>query len=204
MIRRVEDNLVRWTPRLVVGLGVIVVLLAGVAVYTLTQYQPKTACADDPQGRECQNIRADGAKAQSKRVACIAFRQVGYVCPAPKSKVRQELSVNGSTKEENPDDPSDRPAVQPSSPDGPPAPGDASSGVDGDGDSGAPSSGGSSDTPSTGDEGGEEGGGGEPPAGEQPDSPPSTIGQGVGDIVDGATGTVCGATGSLGVPVCLP
>lgn len=83
-MKRLETWILKYSPRFIVTLTCLAVLLIGVAAYILTQYQPKTACQRDPQGRECQQLRADGAQAQTKRVACIPFRQVGYVCPAPK------------------------------------------------------------------------------------------------------------------------
>lgn len=83
MRARVESWILKHAPRFIGALAVVAALLIAVAGYIITQYQPKTACEREPESHECQRLRAEGAKAQSKRVACIPFRQVGYLCPAP-------------------------------------------------------------------------------------------------------------------------
>ena len=177
--------------RVNMAFGLSLLLLLGAVIYVIASYQPKTACQSDPRGRECQQIRADGAKAQSLRVACIPFRQVGYACPAPEGE-RIPPPRGGS------DGPDQRPAGGPGT-DQPDSGADPSGGGGNDppGSPAPPDT----DPPGTGGGGGSDpddpgtgGGGGTPP---EPTPPPTLGGLGVQTPLDP---TIC----SLPVSLCAP
>lgn len=181
--------------RVNIAFGLSLALLFGAVIYVILSYQPKTACQSDAKGRECQQIRADGAKAQSLRVACIPFRQVGYACPAPKDE-RTPRPTGGD------DGPTQRPAGGPG-PDQPDSGADPGGGGGGDppGSPAPPPA----DPPGTGGGGGSDpddpgaGGGGGTPVEPTPPAPPT-----LGDTIDGATGIVCDTIGVRLPGVCTP
>jgi len=74
--------------------GALVAIAIGTVAFVLgvhnsteiTQVE-HSACQVEPEGRACQVARRESAKAESIATACISFRQVGYPCPRPGSKV---------------------------------------------------------------------------------------------------------------------
>lgn len=202
-MRRAEDWLMKNSPRILTGLLAIVVVLIGVAVYILIQYQPKTACQTNPQGRECQQIKVESDKARTPRSACVITRLAGLGCPAledrrAKAKDNEKRQPEGDTNAPSTQGTSSNEGstVQPQS-SGPPS---------GSGGGGGSAGGGVVEPPV------------DPPAPEPqepspPASPPSPSPEppaqspspSVGQTVDGVIGTVDDATGGVvcSLPVAL-
>lgn len=99
-MKRLDDKLIKWTPRITAILSFIVVLLAGTAVYILMEYQPKTACERNPVGKACQAIKIESDKARSVRSACVILKKAGYPCPV--GDVRKRVEKKGNPDERSP------------------------------------------------------------------------------------------------------
>lgn len=201
---RFEERLVKWSPRITLILSATVVVLAGVAVYILTQYQPKTACERDPSSRACQKIKVESDKERNVRSACVILHKAGYKCPV--GDVRQRIEKRKDTRDggettvrpsSQPDpDPSGGPAAtEPPPPSG--DNGDSSPPGDQPGPVGPPPAP-TPDPPSPPSP--------DPPRAPDPPSPPASpptlgdqVGGAAGETIDGATGTVCQLTNALGV-----
>lgn len=142
-----EDRLVKWSPRITLVLSATVVVLAGIAVYILIQYQPKTACQTDPAGRECQSLKVESDKYRTPRSACVITRLAGLGCPALEDRRRSlpddqfptgKGARNGSTTEVPPSgESSPSGPASPAVPTGP-DPGDDPAGGSGSGGDGSP------------------------------------------------------------------
>lgn len=103
-----EEALMRWLPKVLLGFLAVVIVLSGVAVYTLLEYQPKTACQRDSGGRECQQLKVESDRQRSKNSACVITRRAGLGCPAlgqtgPIEKLLAEL-LAGDRPDEGSDD----------------------------------------------------------------------------------------------------
>lgn len=118
-----------WIRRLAIGLvGAVLFLAAVVAIVAKRGEDTRSIvtriseCEHDAESAACQEIRQEGAEAQSVATACITIRQGGYPCPRPGSKAaRRQVELHTTTSipateaaEPAPDPGSDQP--QPGSP----------------------------------------------------------------------------------------
>jgi hypothetical protein len=173
-----DEALARWSPRITLVLSGFVVILAGVAVYTLVHYQPKTACSTDPAGDKCQQIFEDTIRAFGPETLDTLHHKLHH---------RAQVKPEGEQRDLHKPDGSDNPhgGAEPTSPSGS---GDVGNGGSPPGVSPGPDP--SPSPPPT-----------APPAPTPPSDPPAPpspppnnpvdgIQQGLNDTVDGAQGAV--------------
>lgn len=99
-----EERLVRWSPRITLVLSGIVVILAGLAVYTLMNYQPKSACSDDPAGDKCQQLFKDTIRAFGPETLDVLIHKLDRrVRIRPNRKDRDHASQPPSRPSSQPD-----------------------------------------------------------------------------------------------------
>lgn len=93
-----EDSrgIVRLVRGLAVGLIVALLILGAAVVGTYLRGESTRSivtkvseCEQNAASAACQQIRKEGAEAQSQAVACITIRQGGYPCPRPGSTPSQ-------------------------------------------------------------------------------------------------------------------
>lgn len=89
------------------SLIVAILAIAGTTYAIVSTHEVKTevtqiqhsACAANPAGHECQEIKAESDRKQPVKFACIPFHRVGYACPKPGSKAAKRLASGGGASQ---------------------------------------------------------------------------------------------------------
>lgn len=210
-LERIGRGIVQHPGGSALALTICIIALVGLVTFTFFRGENTrqavfgSPCVKNPEGKDCQKLRREVIRGQSRRTACLAFYQVGYPCPA-KNPAPHELRERRKAR----DDSSEQNSTGTLSGSGSGSGNPVGNGGDGSSDGPVPGSPAppsptpptpnppNPPTPNP----------PQPPTPQPPQPPPSSpsIGSGVDSIVDGVNETVEGTKGTVCnvAGVCLP